>query len=311
MSEQSFEDLIEKLAKFVSPDGQSLISQLQERHQRQSKRLNNVLQQREKLKEDIKILKNEIETLNLTPASEADSFSHLNILIAEDDESNQMILEEQFRQLGVQFTIVDNGQAAMDFLNNNPETDMVFTDWQMPVMDGIAFANQARADKRQLPIIMFTANRSEEETNFALSNGIDVVIHKPLKIDEVRAVIKEMQASAPASWIDLAAFKEIMGTDNPEVIKPLLVSFLESANDVFVEMEEALAQQDNSALKSLCHRLEGSAASAGAKVLENATESLHQLLNSEADPFEIQLAFDDCVSIKFETENYIKETLNN
>ncbi|MFN8389870.1 MAG: ATP-binding protein [Bdellovibrionota bacterium] len=71
-------------------------------------------------------------------------FSHAKVLVAEDNEINQLVIREQLAAFGMQLTLVENGKLAFEAVQNN-EFDLIFLDCHMPVMDGIDAARNIRA----------------------------------------------------------------------------------------------------------------------------------------------------------------------
>ncbi|MFW6005685.1 MAG: response regulator, partial [Desulfonatronovibrionaceae bacterium] len=60
----------------------------------------------------------------------------LKIILAEDDPTNQFAMHRILKSLGHEVVVAENGQAVLDFLDKD-KADIIFMDFQMPVMDGI------------------------------------------------------------------------------------------------------------------------------------------------------------------------------
>ena len=105
------------------------------------------------------------------------------VLVAEDNEFNQLLIGEQLRHLGVGFEIASDGQVALAKWQSK-HYDMLITDLQMPVVDGYALVSAIRAVERshgqRSPIVALTANASSEERNRCLDIGMDDYLTKPL-----------------------------------------------------------------------------------------------------------------------------------
>ena len=113
-------------------------------------------------------------------------FHDVRILVAEDNPTNQEIMEALFEDTGVQLTIVSNGKQALDALRVGAQRgerfDLVLMDVQMPVMDGYEATRIIRTmpELEGLPIVAITAHAMHEDKMRALSAGIARYLSKPL-----------------------------------------------------------------------------------------------------------------------------------
>lgn len=104
-----------------------------------------------------------------------------NILLVEDNPTNQMIAESFLKQGGHKVDVVDNGKKAVAAVQSK-NYDLVFMDIAMPEMDGFAATKAIRAlpDKKTLPIIAMTAHAMRGDREECLAVGMDDYITKPL-----------------------------------------------------------------------------------------------------------------------------------
>lgn len=112
-----------------------------------------------------------------------------NLLVVEDNPVNQLVAREQLNQAGHRVTIVENGQAAIEALQD-ASFELVIMDMQMPVMDGIEATQQLRARGETRPIIAMTANAMDEDGRRCINAGMQAVIKKPVNRDELLATVK-------------------------------------------------------------------------------------------------------------------------
>ena len=75
----------------------------------------------------------------------------------------------------------EDGVQGWNVLNENPDTGMLITDWNMPEMNGLELVKKVRADERftDLPIIMVTTEGGKAEVITALKAGVNNYIVKP------------------------------------------------------------------------------------------------------------------------------------
>jgi len=106
----------------------------------------------------------------------------LDILLVEDNLTNQMVAKRMVTRLGHQCRIANDGQQAIEeFKRQKP--DLILMDVVMPVMDGLTATRKIRAleDKDQrTPILALTANAMREEKELYLASDMDDFIAKPL-----------------------------------------------------------------------------------------------------------------------------------
>ncbi len=113
--------------------------------------------------------------------------AQLNILAADDNAINRQVLKMVMEDLNQQVTLVENGQQALDKLNEE-SFDVVLMDIQMPVMTGIeateAIRNSGQPYK-DIPIIAITANAIKGVEEEYLMAGMDGYIQKPYKPQKI------------------------------------------------------------------------------------------------------------------------------
>lgn len=105
--------------------------------------------------------------------------SDKRIVIAEDNELNQMLIEIMVQETGADVVLVENGQLLLDKLSE--ETfDIVLCDINMPVMDGMTACKLIREKDTQIPMFAFTANVMEDDVAHYKEIGFDEIISKPV-----------------------------------------------------------------------------------------------------------------------------------
>lgn len=108
------------------------------------------------------------------------------ILLVEDHPMNQLIARRILQNNGAKVVTMDNGEAAVNFLQNQGEQiDAVLMDVRMPIMDGITATKLIRGlpdeRTRKLPIIAMTANAFEEDVQRTKEAGMDFHLAKPIE----------------------------------------------------------------------------------------------------------------------------------
>ena len=132
------------------------------------------------------------------PAAENVDFSGRRILLAEDNEMNQMIAEAILTEYGFAIDIAVNGEEAVRMMEDAPAGtyDVILMDIQMPVMDGYEAAGKIRAltdrEKAEIPIVAVTANAFEEDRRLALEAGMNGHLAKPYDIPKMLETLTQL-----------------------------------------------------------------------------------------------------------------------
>ena len=126
----------------------------------------------------------------------AEPASGHNILVAEDNPTNQTLILSQLEALGYTADLAKNGQEALNKMVNNDYT-LLITDCNMPMVDGYMLAKTIRErGNNKLPIIALTANAFPEIKVECLKAGMNELITKPVDLNTLKSVIeKHLQQS--------------------------------------------------------------------------------------------------------------------
>jgi CheY-like chemotaxis protein len=112
------------------------------------------------------------------------------ILVAEDNEINQLVVTEMLRSLAVETVIVENGLLAVEAATKQ-HFDLVLMDVQMPVLDGYEATKKIRhfVHLQQLPIIALTADVTQESKVKAKTAGLNAHLSKPISFEELTSCL--------------------------------------------------------------------------------------------------------------------------
>lgn len=116
----------------------------------------------------------------------------MKILVTEDNLINQKLIKRILNKLGYKIDIANNGREAVE-MNSVELYDVIIMDIQMPVMDGYQATTLIREIAPVQPyIIAMTANALAEDREICLSYGMDNYISKPMKIELLISMLKEI-----------------------------------------------------------------------------------------------------------------------
>ncbi len=140
-----------------------------------------------------------------TPTAPADEygnaempFGKLNILIAEDNAMNRMVISAILEQPGLDLDLVEDGPTVVKRAADR-HYDLILMDIRMPGMDGVEATRAIRSSSgpcADVPIIALTANAMPEERSAYLAAGIDDCVTKPIVPKDLFAAIASGAARA-------------------------------------------------------------------------------------------------------------------
>lgn len=114
------------------------------------------------------------------------------VLLVDDDIRNIYALTAFLERYSCMVMTAENGEEAMKILSKTSDFDLIIMDMMMPVMDGYEATRRIKADARlsKIPLIALTAKAMPEDKEKCLRAGADAYIPKPVKCDELAAMIK-------------------------------------------------------------------------------------------------------------------------
>ncbi len=172
----------------------------------------------------------------------------LSILVVDDDEGIRDLVGEHLEEMGLEVILAENGAEALAVLAKR-ETDLVITDYKMPMMNGLQLCQAIRDKNIKSMIIMMTAYGDYELTKSAISTGIFDFIEKPFgkevlvhrvsrAVDQVR--IKNKEVAILNKLFKMLRFKSAIKFDNLDTFDRL--SYLDKMTAVvdlkFTRMEK-------------------------------------------------------------------------
>lgn len=138
----------------------------------------------------------------------SNAFGGLPILVVDDNEDNRDMLSRRLNRRGYQAVVVDSGEAALDYIQNNQNVALVLLDIMMPGIDGIETLKRIRQtySRNQLPVLMVTAKAQSDDMVRAFELGANDYITKPIdfavtlaRVETQLAIVKATQQSSTAA----------------------------------------------------------------------------------------------------------------
>jgi CheY-like chemotaxis protein len=133
-----------------------------------------------------------------TPTQTLDS---PHVLVVDDNATNRLVAETLLDMMGCTFSSVENGLLAVERVRAEP-FDLVLMDVKMPVMDGLEATRRIRAmpgPAGAVPIIALTANADPLDAETYRREGMDAVVEKPIKAEQLLSAMARLLEEADQS----------------------------------------------------------------------------------------------------------------
>ena len=119
-------------------------------------------------------------------------FRDTPILLVDDDMRNIYVLSRELQQLGINVVMAENGQVALDKLNEDPSIALVLMDIMMPVMDGYEAMRKMRSVSKfaELPVIALTAKAMPEDRTLCMEAGASEYLTKPVNTEILKSMLR-------------------------------------------------------------------------------------------------------------------------
>jgi signal transduction histidine kinase/CheY-like chemotaxis protein len=135
----------------------------------------------------------ELKQRMIEQVQKADSLlADRKVLIVDDDVRNIFAITSALEALHMGVKYAESGQAGIDLLEKNPDTEVVLMDVMMPEMDGFETIRRIRRMDRfkKLPIISVTAKAMKDDREKCLQAGASDYITKPVDLDQLRSLLR-------------------------------------------------------------------------------------------------------------------------
>ncbi|MEZ0165792.1 response regulator [Kineococcus sp. LSe6-4] len=111
----------------------------------------------------------------------------MKALVVDDSRAMRKIIAGALRKLGYETVEAADGAEALKVLESGPLPDLATVDWNMPVMDGLTFVTQVRAnrDYRALTLMMVTTEAEHGQIVRALAAGAHEYLIKPFTVESL------------------------------------------------------------------------------------------------------------------------------
>jgi len=224
--------------------------------------------------------------------SGADS-PQLNILVAEDNATSQLIAKKMLEKKGHVVSIADNGVQACEKIADS-HFDMVFMDVEMPIMNGLEATRVIRGREKQsgrhIPIVAMTAYATKEDKQKCLVAGVDDFLVKPAKSKDIYAMIDKLvregskvsgnggkgKMPSDGEAVNMETALEAVGGDR-ELLREALGIFIEQDYPKQLKLlKEGVKSLDAPKIKAAAHSIKGNVRTFGGMMLGDLAQRIEE-----------------------------------
>ncbi|MDT8337562.1 MAG: response regulator [Sulfurimonas sp.] len=222
-------------------------------------------------------------------------FKGTRILIAEDNIINQKVIAGLLSTSGIDITIANDGQEALNILENDRDFAVIFMDAHMPIIDGYQATRLIRKNPNyvHIPIVALSGDTAADDVRNMLNVGMEAHLEKPLKMDALYDILYiyttgEESQQTPKPSQESAEFDtnkglEICGGDK-EFYLEILNDFLSKYSNSAETLQSHINGTNGIDADKLLLDISGVAANIGA---DNLHEIALELKNSIANPLDL------------------------
>jgi len=264
---------------------------------------------RSMLDQDIKEHKQEEAIEELVQGIDLEDITGSSLLLVEDKQVNQKVLTLMLEKLGCTVVVADNGKNALEIYQESEinafdifgkiKFDLILMDINMPVMDGEEATRLLKQNFLNIPpIIGLTANVEKKDIDRYKSIGMDDVLSKPIKFDELEkklsywlGVNKDKQLRKELELID-AVDIDNLPVLNPNTLKAItkqvkdsdfsmveiFSSFISDMENIYKRWINAIEMNDFHSLKLVVMTVKGLSGNIGASQIHETARQIDKYL---------------------------------
>lgn len=194
---------------------------------------------------------------------ETTTLKNINVLIAEDNPLNQLLISTIMDKEKIAYDIANDGLEAIDFLKKK-EYSILFLDIQMPRLDGWETAKIIREElKLDIRIVALTANDAANDESAFYQAGMNNYISKPYKKDTLLELIHKSAGDLNKSHVDVnplfdTANIERISSGDSEFVLSIITTFQKNVLLRLAEIEKGLAEKNSEIIQFSLHQLKSS-----------------------------------------------------
>lgn len=214
-----------------------------------------------------------------------------NVLIVEDNKTNQFIAKTLLESIGFTATVADHGEDGLRLWHEN-NYDIILMDLHMPVMNGYDATRTIRKEDQDIPIVAMTADALDTVKEKCLAYGFDHFISKPFDPDNFKEEIQEIffdknKDIMESVIVNRSVGLKMMGGSESLYDEIVQIFLLENVNTLN-QLADAIERGDHITGRDIMHKVKSSSASLGSESVSSIARSLQEAFESNNEE-QIQL----------------------
>lgn len=122
-------------------------------------------------------------------------WSNLKVLIVEDDQFLRDAISQSLNRLGAKVLTAGDGKEAFDLLSTNA-VDLVISDVQMPIMNGLELLRNIRKSDPRVPVVLLATGEAQVNEEEAIKEGAVGLLYKPFSLKNLKERLLTIESLA-------------------------------------------------------------------------------------------------------------------
>lgn len=206
-----------------------------------------------------------------------EEFSGVKILVAEDNIINQKVISGLLADSGIEVTMADDGQYALDILEENSDFDFILMDANMPRVDGFQATRAIRSDPKydHIVIVAQSGDIAPDDVRKMKHAGMEEHLEKPLRMDPLYDILYAYTYAKTTKQLDSEQGLLVCGGDSA-FYKEILNEFIHDYTNSAQEISNFLKVKDVHSADSLLLDFIGVTANIGAESIHSVALELKE-----------------------------------
>lgn len=187
------------------------------------------------------------------------TFNGARVLVAEDNNVNQLLISRLLKQYGIKPVIVANGMQVLELLKDQ-HFDLLLLDIQMPLLDGYKTCAALRETGNKLPVVAMTAYVMDAEKEKCRAAGMNDYLAKPLDETRLKEILLKylsgtIKPVAATDEINNNSFLLQLAGGDEQMAEIILTQVKKEIPGEIEKLKKIISEKNIPALPSVCHHL--------------------------------------------------------
>lgn len=213
-------------------------------------------------------------------------FAGVKLLVAEDNIINQKVINGLLKESGIEITMAEDGQVALDVLEKNSDFDIILMDAHMPRVDGFQATRIIRATPAydNIVVVALSGDTAVDDVRKMNEAGMQEHLEKPLKMDELYDILYAYTQTSDDKRKELNREKGLSICGGDEAFyKDILKEFTSSYTNTSDKLLKLLRNKDTAQADALLLDFIGITANIGADTINAIALHLKEVIKDKED----------------------------